>query len=262
MILKRDMYYEPAGENRTLHIYLPDEYEASAERYPVMYMFDGQNLFFDSDATFGRSWGLKDFLDSWEKRMILVGMECSHTGDDRLSEYSPYDKHMFGHFIQGRGEATMIWLVHEVKPLIDRDYRTWSHREATGIGGSSMGGLMTLYAIIRYNDVFSKAAALSTGVFWNLSNLRRDLEWVQLDGDTKVYMSWGEIEMGRAAHQGNPATDTREARSVLKFEKEMQEHGARTYHYFQRGGRHCEEDWSRQDPIFMNWLWLNQAAAA
>lgn len=76
-----------------IHLYMPDEYDdaCSAEvRYPVIYMFDGHNLFYDGDATYGKSWGLKDFLDHWHKKVIVVGMECSHTGHDRIKEYCPY----------------------------------------------------------------------------------------------------------------------------------------------------------------------------
>ena len=79
MIVKQPFYFPFAGENRMLHIYLPDDYDESDERYPVMYMFDGHNLFYDSDATYGKSWGMKDFLDSWDKKIIIVGAECSHT---------------------------------------------------------------------------------------------------------------------------------------------------------------------------------------
>ena len=80
MIIKRDCYYPPRNSNRRLHIYLPDDYEYSNERYPVVYMFDGHNLFFDEDATYGKSWGIRTFLDAWDKKLIIVGMECSHTG--------------------------------------------------------------------------------------------------------------------------------------------------------------------------------------
>lgn len=68
MIEKTDFWFSSAGQNRRLHIYLPDDYYESEERYPVMYMFDGHNLFYDSDATYGKSWGMKDFLDHWDKK--------------------------------------------------------------------------------------------------------------------------------------------------------------------------------------------------
>ena len=84
MIIKRDIYYPPAGSSRRLHIYLPDDYHKSEERYPVMYFFDGHNLFFNEDATYGKSWGFKEFLEGWNRKMIIVGMECSHEGNSRL----------------------------------------------------------------------------------------------------------------------------------------------------------------------------------
>ena len=86
MIIKRDFIYTPKGTNRPLHIYLPEGYFESEERYPVMYFFDGHNLFYNEDATYGKSWGLKEFLDGWNKKMIVVGIECGHDGEERLSE--------------------------------------------------------------------------------------------------------------------------------------------------------------------------------
>ena len=74
MIIKQDFLYTPVGKNRMLHIYLPDDYEQSQERYPVMYFFDGHNLYNNEDATYGKSWGLKEFLEGWRKDMIIVGM--------------------------------------------------------------------------------------------------------------------------------------------------------------------------------------------
>ena len=118
-----------------------------------------------------------------------------------------------------------------------------------------MGGLMSMYAVIVYNHVFSKAACVSTGVFWNLANFRRDLKRSHIDPDTRIYMSWGEIEAGHAAHHGDPEYDTREARSIRRFESELQERGVSTYLFFQRQGRHCEADWAKQVPVFMPFLW-------
>ena len=84
MIVKKSCIYPPKGTDRPLHIYLPDNYEASGERYPVMYFFDGHNLFTDEDATYGKSWGMKEFLEGWDKDMIIVGIECGHDGYERL----------------------------------------------------------------------------------------------------------------------------------------------------------------------------------
>ncbi len=259
MLVYQNVFYPLAGEYRTLHIWLPDSYYYSLdERYPVMYMFDGHNLFDDQAATYGRSWRMCDFLAEWDKQMIIVGMECSHNGNDRMYEYSPYPWRSKNKARQVRGDETMKWVTEVVKPMIDNIFRTWPHREATAIGGASMGGLMALYGVMRYNHVFSKAACLSSGVFRNLGNLKRDLESSHIADDTKVYIGWGEIEAGKAARNGNNETDTREARGTYKFERMLQEKSAETYHYFQPDGHHNEEDWEKQVPIFMNWLWCNR----
>lgn len=250
------MYYPPGDSDRLLHIYLPDEYYEGEERYPVMYFFDGHNLFFDEDATYGTCWGLKTFLDHWDKKIIVVGMECSHKDRERLSEYCPYNRHFLGKSINGRGKETFDWIIREIKPMIDGTYRTWSHREATGIGGSSMGGLMSMYGIIAHNDIFSKAACVSTGLCWNGVNLRRDLKQAQLSPDTRIFISWGETESGPVPAGGNAEYDSKESRAARKFEQELQAKQARTCMFFQPGGRHCEADWAKQVPLFMDWLWL------
>lgn len=190
MIIKRDMVYTPNGQNRRLHIWLPDDYnEHPEERYPVMYFFDGHNLFLDSDATYGKSWGFKEYLESCPKPFIVVGAECSHEGRDRLNEYSPYD-HTGGFLgtIHGMGDETLQWFVNDIKPMIDREYRTWPHREATGIGGSSMGGLMALYAATRYNHVFSKAACVSSAI---IGRMQSEACSARMPEDMRVYLSWG-----------------------------------------------------------------------
>ena len=86
MLIKQDCTFDAVCANRPLHIWLPDDYENSDERYPVMYFFDGHNLFRDCDATYGKSWGLMDYLSAWDKKIIGIGMECGHGEGERLSE--------------------------------------------------------------------------------------------------------------------------------------------------------------------------------
>lgn len=257
MIEKMDFRYSPKGKNRMLHIYLPDDYASSAERYPVMYFFDGQNLFNDWEATYGTSWGLKDFLDGWKKKIILVGMECSHEGNERLDEYSPYSFSMgrWG-YVRGMGAKTMDWIVQEIKPMIDSRYRTYPFREATGIGGSSMGGLMSLYAAAAYNDTFSKAACLSSAISPCFATLAREILRHKLDADTRVYLSWGTEEAGHA--QADEGLDwlTQTARDNLAMEALLRQQNVDTFLYCQRFGQHCEADWRKQVPQFMNYLWM------
>ena len=201
------------NEPRGVYLYLPADYDWSPERhYPVLYMFDGHNVFFDSDATYGKSWGLGEYLDAFQVPLIVAAVECNHHPDNgRLSEYSPYTFYEpdFGH-VTGHGRVTMDWFVHTFKPSIDRKYRTLSDRPHTFIAGSSMGGLMSLFALLEYNQVFSRAAALSPSLWVAPDRLARLVRGAEVRSDTVLYMDYGSRELGNhergpAAYPGGPA---------------------------------------------------------
>lgn len=259
LTLKRDVCFTPANQTRTLHIWLPEDYEQTQERYPVMYFFDGHNLFYNSDATYGKSWGLLEFMQGWEKRMIIVGIECSHEGSNRLVEYCPYHfrKGFLGE-IDGTGDATLRWMIEELKPMIDSEYRTIPFRECTAIGGASMGGLMSLYAVIRYNRWFSKAACLSSTIAPCMEDFAQDIAACGIDPDTRVYLACGSEE-GRGTKE-YPRNDSRDdmTRRNTELAARLERRGANTRVYCQQGGRHCEADWEKQVPGFMNYLWLDR----
>lgn len=246
MVHKFPFHYPPADEPRIIHLYLPDDYDYSDERYAVVYMFDGHNLFFDWDATYGKSWGIKDFLDQWDKKLIIVGFECSHTGHQRISEYCPYniwDREIGS--IRGIGDKTMDWIVNDLKPFIDANYRTYSFREATALAGSSMGGLMAMYGVIRDNAVFSKAGVIYPAFFNRTNNILRLIDSTELDPDTRIYISWGEHEDRRGTLR----------RNVGKIDALLQSKGVMTNIRKQMGGHHCEADWERLVPDWMHYLW-------
>ena len=258
MIIKRDFIYSPKGANRPLHIYLPDDYFASEERYPVMYFFDGHNLYNDADATYGKSWGLKKFMDGWDKKMIIVGLECGHDGEERLSEYLPYPANKGSRFdvFKPMGDETMQWILSEVKPLIDLEYCTISFRECTGIAGSSMGGLMALYAVTHYNRWFSKAGCVSSAIGFCMGPLMRDLYKSKLSPDTRVYLSWGSRE---AWGVKDPNKDDRSSKTYgwnKRIADYAQDCGAAVKLHCQVGGGHCEADWEKLVPAFMDFLWM------
>ena len=231
----------PYGLERRTFVYLPDDWQTSGKRYPVWYMFDGHNLFFDSTATYGTCWGLKDYMDK-HPRAIVVAPECNHDGTKRLEEYSPYDFTWQEQLIHGTGTATLDWYVQELKPYIDSRFPTLPDRAHTFIGGSSMGGLMSLYAVTQYNAVFSRAACLSPSVRFSWQQVKAGLKKARLDPDTRVYISWGEKE-ARGKHQMAQYTD-----KALEAAHLLAERGAAVYPYFQLNGRHCEADWRRQLP--------------
>lgn len=257
MIIKRDCIYTPNGKNRPLHIYLPDNYYETEESYPVMYFFDGHNLFFDEETTYGKCWGLKTFLDYWQKPMIIVGMECGREGEERLSEYLPYPASygMFTKF-QPTGEATFQWIINDIKPMIDKEFRTIPFRECTGIAGSSMGGLMALYGVVHHNRWFSKAACVSSAIGFCMNPLMKDMDENLMDPDTRVYLSWGTKEAFGIKDEWNEdfSSDT------YYWNREVADRiwisDARAKMECQIGGGHCEADWEKLIPSFMNFLWL------
>ncbi|MDO5133411.1 MAG: alpha/beta hydrolase-fold protein [Eubacteriales bacterium] len=255
MIIKRDICFTPADRIRRLHIYLPESYSNGQDRYPVMYFFDGHNLFENEEATFGKSWGLKEFLDQWEKEILIVGIECGHEGNERLREYCPYTFHgkFWGGTLRGTGYETLQWIVSELKPLIDRDYRTWPHREATGIGGSSMGGLMSLCGAVCYNEWFSKAACVSSTISPCMTPLRRDIRKNSLREDTRIYLSWGTEEAFRP-HPSDPM-QSRTALQNLTIRDDLRAKNVKTDLFCQIGGQHNEASWEQQIPRFMDFLW-------
>ena len=254
MVIKRDFIYTPKGASRPLHIWLPEGYFQSDERYPVMYFFDGHNLFFNADATYGKSWGLKEFLENWPKNIIVVGIECGHEGYERLSEYLPYPAEgYFGQF-EPWGEKTMDWIVHEIKPMIDREYRTMPFRECTAIGGSSMGGIMSLYAAVHYNRWFSKAACVSSAMGFCMGPLFEDLRSSAISPDTRVYLSWGTKEAKKRDHNRTDRSSQvyRNNKAVADYLKAAK---AAVKMDCQVGGGHCEADWEKLVPTFMDFLW-------
>ena len=161
---------------RKAYLYLPESYDREPDkRYPVLYMFDGHNVFFDSDATYGKSWGMKEYMDYTGTQLLIAAVECNHSPDNgRLREYSPFpfDDPKLGH-CPGLGRKTMEWMIGSFKKDIDSRFRTLADRENTFIGGSSMGGLMSLYAVLEFNKVFSRAAALSPSIWVAPEKLER-----------------------------------------------------------------------------------------
>lgn len=248
MIIKEEIYIEPFDLPRVLHIYIPDDIQAG-ERFPVMYMYDGHNLFLDEDATYGKSWGIKDFLDTVGGRVIIVGLECNHQGNMRLCEFSPYSfkDEEFGS-VKGLGKITTNWIVDVLKPYIDKNYPTLPEREFTGIGGSSMGGLMAVYGVALRSDIFSKGACVSPFYDHVFERLVHDISKAQLNPDTKVYISWGRKEFGDSK---SLALGTEKNLLISRI---LTEKGADVFPHLFIEGEHNEQSWEKEVPIFFSEL--------
>ena len=236
-------------KERRVYLYLPDSYFKEPDRrYPVMYMFDGHNVFLDEDATFGKSWGMYDYMVKSDKELIIVAIECNHEGNRRLVEYSPmsYENSAMGK-IRGKGNVYMNWLVKTMKPFIDRNYRTLADRKNTIIAGSSMGGLMALYGACAFNHVFQRAACLSPSLWVAPGKV---LEWIaraHIRRDTCIYMDYGSEEMFN--HPSNVS-------ALMDMDRLLVTKRVNLAFRIVPGGNHSEASWEKQIPIFMDCLGL------
>jgi predicted alpha/beta superfamily hydrolase len=251
MVIKCDVSIPKLTGDRTrrAYIYLPESYRTEPNRrYPVMYMFDGHNVFFDEDATFGKSWGMNSFMEKSEKDLIIVGVECNHEGNGRIQEYSPvnFENATLGK-IKGKGSVYMNWLVKTLKPYIDQTYRTLPDRKNTIICGSSMGGLMALYGVTAYNHIFQRAACLSPSLWVSPGKVLEMIARAHIRRDTCIYLDYGSEEMFNHAANAEALIST----SHLLLTK-MVNLAFRIVH----GGTHCEASWEKQIPVFMECLGL------
>lgn len=235
-------------KKRKVYIYLPESYQQDSEkRYPVLYMFDGHNIFIDEEASFGKSWGMKDYMDFTQTELIIVGIECNHDPNNgRLKEYAPYSfsDPKYGK-ITGKGKLTMEWIIRWLKPQIDKRYRTLPEREFTFIGGSSMGGLMSLYAVLAHNDIFSRAAALSPSLWANAREITNLIRTSQLNENTVIYMDYGSEEFSN--HKGMQPLFYNTINALVKKRVFLT---SRIVPY----GTHSETSWEKQLPIVIETL--------
>ena len=234
-------------KKRRAYIYLPDSYNKEKDRhYPVMYMFDGHNVFFDSDATYGKSWGMAQYMQKSKKQLIIVAVECNHEGDSRLQEYSPvnFENSTLGK-IKGKGKIYMNWLVKTLKPYIDEKYRTLPDRNNTLICGSSMGGLMALYAAASYNRVFQRAACLSPSLWVSNGAILELIAKARMTRDTCIYMDYGSEELFNHVANAEALIST----SHLLLTKRVN-----LAFRIVPGGTHSEASWEKQIPVFMECL--------
>ena len=240
-------------EPRKIYVYLPTSVEAHPEaRYPVLYMFDGHNVFYDEDATYGKSWGMSEYLDYTDTELIVVGVDCNHRPPQgRLNEYSPYtfDDPHFGH-ITGYGRRLLRWMTGTLKPMIDAKYPTLPEREHTWLAGSSMGGLMALFGVSEFNAFFSRAAALSPSVWASKGRMADTIRHSSFAPGTIVYMDYGEEEVRGQEY----------LRDVyLRCVEALMAKGVCVTSRVIPGGTHCEASWERQIPFFIPTLMYGDA---
>ncbi len=251
MIYKYDFYYSPTNSYRKIHLYIPNNYNDTNESYPVIYFFDGNNLFFDGDSLFGMSMQLEWYLENYDKKVIVVGIEQPRGEYERVKEHCPYniDSDMFGH-IDGRGDATIRWIINELKPHIDSNYRTIPFRECTAIAGCSSAGVTAIYGITKYNRYFSKAISISPAIMNTKYVLSYDILNEDISPDTKVFISYGTNEYG-----DNYGLRSFCINNMYEIENLLMKRNVKTYMYKNEGGDHNEIFWRNEIFSWLDFIW-------
>ncbi len=193
----------PSGlvkEKHDLIVYLPPLYDAEPVRsYPVLFMQDGQNLF-DPETSFvkGNHWRMgetADELSAADKIAPLIIVGIYNTGEHRIDEYTPTEDLRLG---GGQADAYGRMLVEELKPFIDRTYRTLPGAGNCGMGGSSLGGLVSLYLGLRYASTFGKLAVMSPSVWWHERAILKTVAQIDKKPELKIWLDIGTKESKRA----------------------------------------------------------------
>ena len=248
-------------EDRDIVVYLPPGYEEHPKRrHPVLYLQDGQNVF-DGDTSFirGQEWGVDDsaerLIRAGEIKPLII-VAISNAGVHRIEEYTPTrDRNL-----QRGGKAYLYgrMLIRDLKPFIDATYRTLPERRHTGLGGSSLGGLVTLYLGLRHADVFGKLAVLSPSVWWDNRSILRMV--AAFDGTIRPSI-WLDVGTQEGSSPQKTLRDARALRdSLLARGWKM----GRNLQYFEAiGADHSERSWARRVPMILRFLYpVKQAAAA
>lgn len=230
----------PGGaQMRTATLYLPEK----EGRFPVLYLFDGQAAFFDERSPFGESLRMGEVLDSLGAEVIVAAVDCDPK--DRLTEYSPFPfTSKFGSS-EGKGAVYLDWLAGTFKPAIEARCPTDGRAY---LAGCSMGGLMTVYGLCRYPDVFAGGAALSPS-FWvaprAVAQMVKDAKW---EKSPVFYLDYGSRELK------NHGAQQRSALSAVLQALVMR--GATVTFRLIEGGTHGESSWRAQIPVFLKALGL------
>ena len=227
------------GRHRRIWMYLPASYSASDKKYPVLYMHDGQNVF-DVASSFSGEWGVDEALDSLSQEVgecIVVAID--NGGDKRLNEYSPYDMEQYG---KGEGDLYVDFIVKTLVPYIEKNYRVKKGWKNRFIAGSSMGGLISFYAMLKYPKTFGAAGVFSPA-FWIVPQLKDGLAEKGKKIRGKIYFFAGQQE-----------SESMVPDMLSVFETVNQHSKATLTSVIRAEGKHAEATWRQEFPTFYKWL--------
>lgn len=235
-VFKKSMSFAGLTHARDVYVYLPDGYAKSGKRYPVLYMHDGQNLFDPSRAYLGQTWRAQTTLNELigKKLMAPIIVVAIDNTPARMDDYIP----------EKNGNVYLDFIIKSLKPQVDQTFRTKSSASSTGIMGSSLGGLISLYAGIRNFDTFGLVGALSPSIWWNERSI---LGHYQSNSHfpRRIYLDSGTVD-------GEKPEDVLSLSQVL--EKQGFQHAKNLCVYIQDGASHREYYWAVRFPVALQFL--------
>jgi predicted alpha/beta superfamily hydrolase len=253
----------PGIPERDILVYLPPSLAGrsgpvrpTGRRYPTLYFHDGQNVF-DERTSYAGEWRADEALQVLAGEGIeAIAVAVPNAGEGRMDEYNPWrsSEPMWrnGKKVGGKGDAYLDWLVSRVKPLVDRSFPTSTDRMETGIIGSSMGGLISMYGLVTQADTFGLAGVLSPSIRWNRYAILRVLS------ERGVPPARVHLDMGGREWRGGFA-DARRLRDAL-IEAGLQQ--GRDLHYVEdRHALHNEPAWARRLPAALRFLLTGDASS-
>jgi len=234
-------------DERTILVYLPPGYKPrAARRYPVLYLQDGQNVF-DKATSIGEEWHVDETAQSLIESgqiepVIIVGIY--NTGEHRIDEYTPTK-------VAGKGGGSADrygrMLVEEIKPLVDRKYKTLPSAASTGLGGSSLGGLLTMHLGMKYPTAFNRLAILSPSVWWDNRAIIRQVEALPAKLPLRIWLDVGTAEGPEVV------ADARRLRDALVAKGWVADHDLR--YVEAEGAQHNEQSWAGRVGDFLKFLY-------
>lgn len=229
--------------DKKIWVYLPKDYQNSQKAYSVIYMHDAQNLF-DAKTSYVGEWEVDEYLDSLsEHKAIVIGIE--HGNEKRINELTPYSNETYG---GGQGDAYLDFIINTLKPHVDSTYRTLSDAKHTTIFGSSLGGLISFYAIVKHPDVFGNAGIFSPS-FWINPEIYALVESTKIPESSRFYFAIGSDEGDK-----DMVPDEKEMVALLKRKGVSEDN---VVNKIVEGGKHSEAFWSAYFPDAYQWLIKN-----
>lgn len=253
MFIEKEFYMKKLKRKRKITIYVPDDYKKTNKRYPVIYINDGQNAFFDEQSFMNISWGFYDYVKAKKLDIIMVAIPCNFDLHKREDEYGPWpiNKEIlmmeYGNDdlkIGGEGDKYINFIIEELKPYVDEHFPT--DIDDTAMVGSSMGGIITSYAAIKYGEIFKKTASLSSAYWFYIDEFYHLIDHSNLDSLECFYMDLG----GNEGNGDDMISQIYYESNEMIYHKLIEKSDRIVARFFE-DACHNEEQWRKRVPIFM-----------